>query len=86
MMQLTGAPAPAPTPRQFYTVAKTREKSETEKSKLVKGACLDNVASAANCVVAERYFRYICDRRMWRYGITYSRCSALLQIAPGLWR
>jgi hypothetical protein len=31
---------------------------------------VDNVASAANCMVAERYFRYTCDRGMWRYGIT----------------
>jgi hypothetical protein len=54
-------------------------------NKLVKGACLDNVASAANCVVAERYFRYPCDRGMWRYGITYSGCSAPLQIDPCLW-
>jgi hypothetical protein len=30
---------------------------------------LVNVASAANCVVAERYIHYTCDRRMWRYGI-----------------
>jgi hypothetical protein len=31
---------------------------------------LVNVASAANCVVAERYIRYTCDHGMWRYGIT----------------
>jgi hypothetical protein len=37
---------------------------------LLRGVCLVNVASAAKCVVAERYIRYTCDRRMWRYGIT----------------
>jgi hypothetical protein len=31
---------------------------------------LVNVASAANCVLAERYMRYTCDRGMCRYGIT----------------
>jgi hypothetical protein len=30
---------------------------------------LENVASAAICVVAERYIRYTCDCGMWRYGI-----------------
>jgi hypothetical protein len=29
-----------------------------------------NVVSAENCVVVERYIRYSCDRRMWRYSIT----------------
>jgi hypothetical protein len=28
---------------------------------------LVNVASAENCVVAERYICYTCDREMWRY-------------------
>jgi hypothetical protein len=44
---------------------------------------LVNVASAANCVVAERYIRYTCDRGMWRYSITVIadvalRCKLIL--------
>jgi hypothetical protein len=44
---------------------------------------LVNVATAANCVVAERYIRYTCDRGMWRYGITVIadvaiRCKLIL--------
>jgi hypothetical protein len=31
---------------------------------------LVNVASAANCVVAEHYICNTCDRGMWHYGIT----------------
>jgi hypothetical protein len=41
------------------------------------------VASAANCVVAERYVRYTCDRGMGRYSITVIadvelRCKLIL--------
>jgi hypothetical protein len=44
------------------------------------------VASAANCMVAERYFRFTCDRGMWRYGITVIadvalRCKLILACA-----
>jgi hypothetical protein len=45
--------------------------------------CLVNVASDANCVVAERYICYACDCGMWRYGITVIadvvlRCKLIL--------
>jgi hypothetical protein len=46
-------------------------------NKLLRWACLVNVAAAANCVVAVLYIRYTCDHGMWPYGITVTADVAL---------